>query len=703
MKNDAIIKRFLFLFLLSLYLLSMGNHFDEPFYSTDEKFMIFTTRSLVEDRSLQIPEMFGTTVSKYGILPSILAIPFYLMGKGAALSFFPDKADLVTLFFFFSMNSFITALLGASFYSFSRYLGYPRKTACYSTLVLGLCTILFPYARYFFSAPLVSLVLLVSFYRFTKYAREGKRRDLVIASFSYALLLLTRMDGLILLPVYGFAMFLVSIRKSRRTRPPSAIRDVVIFAVPVLLALVCQALVNHLRYGSPFKSGYGKETFATNLAIGIYGLLFSSGRGMLLYSPPVILSFFCIGRFWRRHPVPSFMIISSALLWLFIFAKWWSWHGGLGWGPRFLIPLVPLFLLMTNETFLRYKRFPQGVRLLIMGLVLAGFAVQILAVLVSPATFNGNVYGLVNQDENQYLFIPHLSGLAGNLDVIRTGVIDSFLLKFTSHFSPAILFVLLPVLVGIFVLSFCELRKRAGFRLSDFLSWKSIRSYNRIERIIAILILLNVLVYVLSYLGTATNKIPRAIYTVYEDGTETTDLQMDTLVCVDEKIAPRPPSPQKNPQIREMQMKWMGYIHLPLDGEYYFHIKTHGKYILMIDDKVISANREDVPQFTITAKKSFGAGYYKFLVEYIPQNPSHRLFHLYGTFPGFGFYKTLLSNKNIFALVPSPSRRLVLALDTFKSFFTLLSFMTGYLAFVYYRERQALRPSQSEEAPHEIK
>jgi len=671
----------------------MGNHFDEPFYSTDEKFLIFTARSLVEDRSLQIPEMFGTTVSKYGILPSLLAIPFYLLGKGVSLAFFPDKADMATLFFLFSMNSFITALVAVYFYSFSRYLGYPRKTACYSTLVLGLCTILFPYAKYFFSAPLVSLTLLVSFYHFTKYAREGKGRDLAISSFSYALLLLTRMDGLILLPVYGSAISLVSVRKKRRFPSPSTIRDVLIFAVPVLLALVCQALVNHLRYGSPFKSGYGKETFATNLAIGLYGLLFSSGRGILLYSPPLILGLFCIRRFWRRHPVPAFMIISSALLWLFLFAKWWSWHGGLGWGPRFLIPLVPLFLLMTNETFLRYKRFPPGIRLLILGLVLAGFAVQLPAVLVSPATFNGNVYGLVNQDENQYLFIPHLSGLMGNWDVIRTGVIDSFLLKFTSYFSPALLFILLPVLVGIPVLSLCELRKRAGLRLSDFLSWKPIRSYNRIERIVAILILSNVLVYVLSYLGTATNRIPHSILTRYEDGTEMMDLHMDTLVCVDEKVAPRPPS-HENPQIKDIQMRWMGYLHLPLDGEYYFYIKTHGRYILMIDDMVISANREDVPQFTTTARKSFGAGYYKILVEYIPRNPSHRLFHLYGTFPGFGFYKTLLSNKNIFALVPSPFRRLVLALNTFKSFFTLLSLMTGYIAYVRYREKPPL-PSLS--------
>lgn len=106
----------------------------------------------------------------------------------------------------------------------------------------------------------------------------------------------------------------------------------------------------------------------------------------------------------------------------------------------------------------------------------------------------------------------------------------------------------------------------------------------------------------------------------------------------------------------------------------------------MIDDQVISTAQEKVPQFTIMARKTFDAGYYKFLAEYIPNDPSHRLFHLYGTFPGFGFYKTLLSNRNIFAEVPSPGKRLLLALDTFKSFFALLSLMAGYVAFIRLRK-----------------
>jgi hypothetical protein len=660
----------------------MGNHFVTTFYSIDEEILILTARSILERFSLEIPEIYGMTISRYGILPSILVMPLYLLGKTIGRLFFPDSRNYCIVFFCYSMNAFITALVMVYFYGFSRLLKYPRKTALYSTLVLGLCAIVFPFAKYFFSAPLVSLALLASFYHFVKYDRGKELREIFLSSIWFALLLLTRIDGISLIPVYAFGLIFVHIRRNRRQAPGGSdslvLKHAVCFMIPVFLAIAAHSFINYLKYGSFLKSGYGNEAFSTSLIYGFYGLLFSSGRGFFIYSPPMILAFFCIARFWKKHPLAAALIVFAALIRLYLFAKWWGWHGGLSWGPRYIIPLVPLLGLMINETLLRFKKFPPGLRILILTLILSGFLVQIIAALVSPTKTNTNIYTLVNGDENQALFIPQVSAIAGNMNMIRKGVIDSFIMNFTDKFSPVFLVFILIFLTGTMLFSLLGLIKNSGCRSDDIIVLKPPKTLNASERIAVILIVLNVILFSICHIGISSNKIPRYTVATYEDGAENYLLNFDTLLCLEEKGFPD--AGANGARVKEAKMKWTGYILLPLKGEYQFHVKTRGKYVLMIDDRVISVHAEDVAQVTIPSIAEFERGYYKFYVEYFPADLENQVFHIYATFPGFGFYKTLLSNRNVFADMPTIPQKMILSLDNFKIFFTLLSIMAWYLA-----------------------
>lgn len=691
MYSERKIKILLFLFFVSFYLLFMGNHFVTTFYSIDEEILILTARSILERFSLEIPEIYGMTVSHYGILPSLLVIPFYLLGKTIGLLLFPDSRNYCIVFFCYSMNAFITALLLVYFYSFSRILKYPRKTALYSTLVLGLCTIVFPFAKYFFSAPLVSLTLLASLYHFVKYGREKKIKELLLSSTWFSLLLLTRIDGISLVPVYAFGLIFVQIRRNRKEPPWGTVsiilKHTLYFFIPVFLALMGHFFINYLKYGSFLKSGYENEAFSTSLIYGLYGLLFSSGRGFLIYSPPMILAFFCVARFWKKHPLPAALVVFAALIRLYLFAKWCKWHGGLSWGPRYIIPLVPLLGLMVNETLLKFKKFTSGIRMLIVIIILTGFAVQIIAVLVSPTKTNTNIYPLIYSDENQSLFIPQISAITGNINMIRMGVIDSFILNFTDHFSFILLIALLIFLTGGALFSFRALVRNGKFRRDDIIAIKSLKTFDSSKRMAAILIVLNVIFFSLCHIGISSNKIPRYTVITYEDGEEKYLVNMETLICLEKEEGSN--LSVSGARASEVKMKWLGYIRLPLKGEYQFHVKTRGHYVLMIDDRVISANTEDAAQVTIPAISEFEGGYYKFYVEYFPVDPENQVFHVYATFPGFGFYKTLLSNRNVFADMPSFAQRIILYLDNFKIFFVILSLMIWRL----FRSEVKMRPS----------
>jgi hypothetical protein len=135
------------------------------------------------------------------------------------------------------------------------------------------------------------------------------------------------------------------------------------------------AVAAYVRYGSAVAS-YPGEFFENPLLVGLYGLLFSAGKSVFLFSPPLILG--CVGlrRFMRtpqgREDGVLFLLLFGAQL--AIAAKWWDWSGDDAWGPRFMIPAAVLLTIPIVELL--------DARRLVAAFALAGTAVQLLAVLV---------------------------------------------------------------------------------------------------------------------------------------------------------------------------------------------------------------------------------------------------------------------------------------------------------------------------------
>jgi hypothetical protein len=76
---------------------------------------------------------------------------------------------------------------------------------------------------------------------------------------------------------------------------------------------------------------------------------------------------------WRRDR--TFMVLLAGMLAarLLFYARWWAWYGGGGWGPRFLLPVMPLFAVPLLHVFNRWREVGPPTRALIVAL--AGFSV----------------------------------------------------------------------------------------------------------------------------------------------------------------------------------------------------------------------------------------------------------------------------------------------------------------------------------------
>ena len=111
-----------------------------------------------------------------------------------------------------------------------------------------------------------------------------------------------------------------------------------------VVGLIPQLLYNAARFGDPFSTGYGEEAamWGTPLLDGLSGLLFCPSRGLVWYGSLVFFFVLLSRRAWSRARNPLLLGVGSLLTLLLLYARWYDWTGGWCFGPRFLLPALPL-------------------------------------------------------------------------------------------------------------------------------------------------------------------------------------------------------------------------------------------------------------------------------------------------------------------------------------------------------------------------
>ena len=158
-----------------------------------------------------------------------------------------------------------------------------------------------------------------------------------------------------------------------------------IWSVPTLMVLAFTGWYDWLRFGTPLQTGYGlggDNGFAYPLLQGLAGLLVSPGKSLFLYSPVLVVSLFGYSRFLRRDRTLALAVLAITLCTLVFYGRFDDWSGDWAWGPRFLLPLVPLFMLSMIGVIEALPTCSRRLRAGIWILAGASLMVQLLSVLV---------------------------------------------------------------------------------------------------------------------------------------------------------------------------------------------------------------------------------------------------------------------------------------------------------------------------------
>jgi hypothetical protein len=390
----------LFAGLALVYVAITGGHVYEP----DGVVMARTAESLVERGSLAIedpgyPPGFliaggaGRRYGKYGVGLPIAAVPFHLLGRalavvapaGAERAFagprflWYDAGDRERAFRFAGValtNAVAVAATCAVLYLLVLELGYAARPALGVALVIGLASPLVVYAKTFFTEPLAALGSTLLALGIARWRNRPRTASAALAGLGFAIAVLAKTAHVVLLPVVVIAAWLAARRSSasatgspvdagslsaaaagegvggRAPQPSRAPRPAVwthaLAAVaPLAVVLALLAALNLARFGSPFETGYGREVqfWSAPWLEGLLGLLIAPGRGLLFYFPAVLLAAAGTPALVRRAPWAAALGWGGLVTMLAVYCRWHAWEGGWCWGPRFLVPLLPLLAL----------------------------------------------------------------------------------------------------------------------------------------------------------------------------------------------------------------------------------------------------------------------------------------------------------------------------------------------------------------------
>ena len=329
-----------------IYLCTWAGHYT----SGDGSIKIAWSKALLHGHIFDAGPAPGQVYSKYGIGHTLLAVPPLavadLIQKATSIR---CEAALYTLMFVANGALFLALI---AFY-LSHF--YPARAVWRTVTIIGLATMWWPYTKLDFSEP---LVLTLAFLGFVLMRFGHPAWGMFAAGFTLAI----RADSIVIVGPM-LVWYLLSNPNMR-----AAILAALSLAPSIALIL----FANYVRYHSLFDRGYAGESFSNPLLVGLYGILFSSGKSVFLFSPPLLLGILGWRRFALRASSDAWLFLSIGIAQVLLFAKWWDWSSDDAWGVRFVIPGM---LLMCIPMITVLER-----RALVIPLAAAGVLVQLLAV-----------------------------------------------------------------------------------------------------------------------------------------------------------------------------------------------------------------------------------------------------------------------------------------------------------------------------------
>jgi hypothetical protein len=423
-----------FLFFSLAFLLTTSR---EPPWA-DAHVVYDTTENLVDNFQLDVRLTGGSPWfyavrdgRRYGVFPLgnvIAMVPSYLVEKSLRwIPWLPSKP--LSAFCAHISPALLMAGACALLFTLLRRRGMTPGWSFGGAAIFGFATLGFIYARVPYSEALQTIALLWLVERTFAQGESPTVAGLAWLGVSAGVLINSKLVYALVLP-FVVAYLVAAWRRQGLLRRGlfSSLLGVFAFAQFVAVAL----WHNRIKTGSFWTSGYQipEGIFSGDLGAGVYGFLFSTGKSVFLYAPPVIFGLLGLPRALRFRRADAMLIVAICVVCILFNAKFRHWHADYCWGPRHLVSLMPLVILLAfpwlpefvsrGRTWLR--------RMVVSSIVAAGVVVQLLGasiywdhyirVLIAVKDQTG-ASGWFTENLSHGHYIPSFSPLAGQTWMLK--------------------------------------------------------------------------------------------------------------------------------------------------------------------------------------------------------------------------------------------------------------------------------------------
>jgi len=344
------------------------------------------THSLVDNHTTTIDAYHENTIDKgfkdghYYSLgvpgPSLVGIPGYLIFKvvykivpaklikpiskvqsfkqGQQSGFYQqDNTEffLSTIWITWFSLSLLSALAAVVLFKLFLGLGVSRANSLLATAAYAFGTPVFFYSTTYFSAAFGASFVIFTLYLLLKLSTSARTAMFLLLGLAAASAVLMEYQALFLAGGVAVHVLLKWKLKTSWSFFAGA-------AIPCSILLV----YNTVAFGGPFHSAYefvvgpnaqfhnvGALGFTIPRPARLFGLTFSTHRGLFIYSPILLLSFVGFASALRQRKQPAYGVVWLSILaaigcWLWI-ASFQAWDGSVAFGPRLLVSILPFMAI----------------------------------------------------------------------------------------------------------------------------------------------------------------------------------------------------------------------------------------------------------------------------------------------------------------------------------------------------------------------
>lgn len=358
------------------------------------------------------------------LLPAVALEDVFLRLAGTEpLSAFPLENDWPVLLFASMTNAFWGALFTITIYSYLRLIPLQHSESLLLSFLFSIGTNIFVHTKHTFAHMIFVALMTLSFYFLKKYSLKKKTNNMIFSGLAMGGVVLSYNPTFaFVLPAYAVYYLLLTNWNFSKKYILKLIKDVAVFSIGFIPLLTTYILFNRLRLGGSGVTSYGANAlelvskFPPPYVIieGFWGLLLSPGKSIFIYSPILIILLI----FWFKLKKRILPELVAALIMFFVYL--WNigtllggpdylvWHGDSSWGPRYMLPILPLFFIVIGYLFTQLTKNQK--KFVVLPLFLFGFYINFLSVALPyqirfagldvDAFFNGrnfNVYQYGNE------------------------------------------------------------------------------------------------------------------------------------------------------------------------------------------------------------------------------------------------------------------------------------------------------------------